>query len=91
MDLKWTGKAFADLKRIHQFLAPVNPRAAAHAVTALVAAPERLLRQPRIGERLEEFNPREVRRFLVGDYEMRYEIAGSTMYVLRLWHTREDR
>ncbi|MDR3045532.1 MAG: hypothetical protein LBU75_14940 [Desulfovibrio sp.] len=28
---------------------------------------------------------------LVGHYEMRYEIQESTIYVLRLWHTREIR
>jgi plasmid stabilization system protein ParE len=50
-----------------------------------------LLEHPRIGEKLEEFEPREVRRILVGQYEMRYEIRESTIYVLRLWHTREDR
>jgi hypothetical protein len=33
-----------------------------------VAAPTRLLDFPRIGERLEEFNPREVRRIFVGQY-----------------------
>ena len=50
-----------------------------------------LKRRPRLGERLERYNPREVRRILVGHYEMRYEIQGSTIYVTRLWHTREDR
>jgi len=50
-----------------------------------------LLVNPRIGERLDEFEPREVRRILVGHYEMRYEIHESTIYVLRLWHTREER
>lgn len=29
--------------------------------------------------------------FVVGPYEIRYEIRQSTIYVLRLWHTREDR
>ncbi|MOA09083.1 Plasmid stabilization system protein [compost metagenome] len=57
----------------------------------LTAAPTSLLANPRIGERLEEFEPRDVRRIQVGRYEMRYEIAGSTLYLLRLWHTREDR
>nr|WP_310633606.1 type II toxin-antitoxin system RelE/ParE family toxin [Paraburkholderia sp.] len=32
-----------------------------------------------------------MRRLLVGHYEMRYEIQQSTIYILRLWHTREDR
>jgi plasmid stabilization system protein ParE len=91
MELKWTGKALSDLVRLHGFLAPVNRPAATRTVRLLTAAPTRLLENPRIGERLEEFAPREIRRILVGRYEMRYEIEESTIHVLRLWHTREDR
>lgn len=91
MELKWTSKALADLARLYEFLAPVNKPAAARTVQALTAAPSRLLSNPRIGERLDEFEPREVRRILVGHYEMRYEIQDSKIYLLRLWHTREDR
>ena len=91
MELKWSGKAVSDLSRLHAFLSPVNPRAAAALVRSLVAAPERLLVHPRLGEKLDEFEPREVRRILVGNYEMRYEIQGDIVHVLRLWHAREDR
>lgn len=91
MELKWTSKALSDLARLYDFLAPVNKPAAARTVQALTAAPASLLANPRIGEKLEEFEPREVRRILVGHYEMRYEIQDSTIYVLRLWHTHEDR
>ncbi|MBZ9705455.1 type II toxin-antitoxin system RelE/ParE family toxin [Mesorhizobium sp. ESP7-2] len=91
MELKWTSKALSDLVRLHDFLAPVNNQAAARAVQSLVAAPARLIEYPRIGEKLEEFEPREVRRILVGNYEIRYEIANATILLLRLWHTREDR
>jgi len=91
MELKWTGKALSDLARLHEFLALANRLAAARTVQSLTAAPARLLEQPRIGEKLEEFGSREVRRIQVGRYEMRYEIQGSMIYVLRLWHTREDR
>jgi plasmid stabilization system protein ParE len=91
MDLKWTSKALSDLARLFDFLAPLNKPAAARAVQALTAAPLNLLEQPRIGERLDEFSPREVRRILVGRYEVRYEIDHTTIYILRLWHTREDR
>jgi plasmid stabilization system protein ParE len=65
--------------------------AAARIVQSLTAAPESLKGHPRIGEKLDEFEPREVRRILVGHYEMRYEIQQSKIYVLRIWHTREDR
>ncbi|MGA7948862.1 MAG: type II toxin-antitoxin system RelE/ParE family toxin [Thiobacillaceae bacterium] len=91
MKLKWTSKALSDLTRLYEFLAPVNKDAAARTVQSLTAAPASLLANPRIGEKLEEFEPREVRRILVGHYEMRYEIQESTVYVLRLWHTRENR
>jgi plasmid stabilization system protein ParE len=57
----------------------------------LVFAPRRLLTAPRLGERLEEFTPREVRRLFVGGYELRYEVTETSVLVLRLWHTLEDR
>ena len=91
MRLKWTSKALSDLVRLYEFLAPINKPAAARTVQSLTGAPSRLLEQPRIGERLHEFEPREVRRILVGHYEIRYEIQDTTIYVVRLWHTREDR
>jgi plasmid stabilization system protein ParE len=89
--IKWTSKAQSDLVRLYEFLALVNKPAAARAVQALASAPTTLIANPRIGEKLEEFEPREARRILVGKYEMRYEIQDSTIYILRLWHTREDR
>lgn len=91
MKLKWTSKALSDLARLYEFLAVVNQAAAARTVQTLTGAPTSLLRNSRIGELLEEFAPREVRRLLVGQYEIRYEIQENTIYVLRLWHTREDR
>lgn len=91
MELKWTSKALADLARLHEFLAPVNKAAAARALQAFVGAPAILLTNPRLGEQLFQFEPREVRRILVGQYEMRYGICGEMIYVLRLWHTREER
>ncbi len=91
MKLLWTSKALSDLARLHEFLAPANQAAATRAVQALSRAPAILLTNPRIGEQLLEFEPREIRRLLVGRYEMRYEVQASTIYVLRLWHTREER
>lgn len=87
MRLQWTSKALDDLARLYEFLAEVNKPTAARTVQSLTAAPTRLLEQPYIGEKLEEFEPREVHRILVRRYEMRYEIQDSTIYILRLRHT----
>lgn len=91
MVVKWTSKALSDLVRLYEFLAPVNKSAAAKIVQSLAAAPNSLMENPRLGEKLEEFEPREVRRILVGNYELRYEIHDATIYIVRLWHTREER
>lgn len=91
MDLRWTEKAHSDLVRLFDFLERANPEAAAEVVRRLAEAPLRLLDYPRIGEQLDEFEPREVRRLLVGTYEVRYEIHDAVIYVLRIWHTREER
>jgi len=89
--VQWTARALGDLSRLYEFLAIRNRDAAARTIQALVKAPDRLAQTPRIGERLTQFEPKEVRRVLVGDYEVRYEIRESGIYVLRLWHGREDR
>lgn len=91
MELKWTSKALSDLARLYEFLAPANKPAALRVVQALSQAPSILLSCPRMGEQLFQFEPREVRRILVGEYELRYEIQNAIIYVLRLWHTRENR
>jgi len=89
--LRWTGRAIFDLQRLHSFLADKSPRAAERVRLALWNAPERLLDHPRMGMRLEQFGEREIRRIVVGDYEIRYEITHETIWVLQLWHGREDR
>ena len=91
MKVQWTSKASSDLVRLHEHLRPVAPEAAARVVQQLSRAPDRLLDFPRIGEKLEAYEPREVRRIIVGDYELRYEIADATIFILRLWHSRENR
>lgn len=91
MKIRWTSQAAGDLARLHQHLGSVAHTAAARVVQQLVDAPERLLDHPWIGEKLEVYEPREVRRIIVGDYEVRYEIAAEVIFVLRIWHCREDR
>ena len=91
MKIEWTSKALGDLARLYEFLALLNQSAAARLVQSLTKAPNSLVNNPRIGEKLDEFLPREVRRILAGQYEIRYEIQGDKLYILRLWHSREQR
>lgn len=91
MALRWTTSAHADLVRVHAFLEPVNPLAAARAVQRLVDRIGRIPERPRLGLRLPEFQPREVRRIVLRDYEIRYELQDTDIYILRIFHGHEDR
>lgn len=91
MKIIWAPKAISDLARLHDFLAPVNPDAAAKAVQSLVTTADRLQHFPRMGERLDRYDPREVRRVFAGPYEIRYRLTTDSIFILRLWHGRERR
>jgi plasmid stabilization system protein ParE len=91
MKLKWSNEAVADVARLHDFLAKVNPNAAARTAQTLTVAPQQLLDRPQSGRQMDQYLPREVRRIIIGNYEMRYELLDSTVYILRIWHTREER
>ncbi len=91
MALRWTTSARSDLVRLHEFLTSVSPRVAALAVHHIVAGARRIPGRPRLGQRLRQFAGCEVRRVLIGNYEIRYELAGNDVFILRIFHTREDR
>lgn len=91
MRIQWTRNAARDVGRLYEFLKLVNPSAATKTAQLLLKAPHQLVENPRIGEQLEAFNPREVRRILVTRYEIRYEVRGVDIIILRIWHTRESR
>jgi plasmid stabilization system protein ParE len=91
MRVQWTGRASLDLARVRDFLLPVNPTAALTTVRALRAATLKLVDHPQVGRLLERHGPREVRRLIVGQYEIRYEVTETAILIVRLWHTREDR
>ena len=89
--IRWTSKALDDLARLHAFLESVDPWAAARTVQRLTAGVRVLGENPKLGVSVSGFEPREVRRLIVGNYEVRYELTEGGAVILRLWHTREDR
>lgn len=59
--------ALSDLERLYEFLLPVKESVVAQVVQVLAKAPISLLTNPRICEQLFQFEPREMRRILVGE------------------------
>lgn len=91
MKVQWSAAAQGDLGRLHSFLAQHDLDAADRTLDTLVDAPETLLDFPRRGPRLSEFDPREVREYRCGKYLLRYELTGTDIALLRVFHAREDR
>lgn len=91
MKVRWSRRALADVSRLYEFLATLDPDAAARARGLIRNAPQRLAEMPRIGQRVDAFKDAEVRRIPVGVYELRYEIYGGEFFILRVHHQREDR
>jgi len=89
--IRWTHLARADVDRLVDFVAAYDAAQADEIEDRLSEAPKSLLRFPRRGSRLTEFEPREVRELRVGRYLLRYEFTGYDIYVLRFFHGREDR
>lgn len=91
MIFEWTVPARDDVIRLYNFLAKKNESAAAKVVRSLVDAPTTLLLNPRRGEIVVDYESREVRRCIVGSYEMHYELKRDSLIILRIWHQREER
>lgn len=91
MIIRWSRDATDDLVRLHRFLAPKSISAADRAVVRLAAAPRLLVDQPRMGSPVEGMEDAGVRRIIVGQYELRYELVDDAVVILRVFHTREDR
>ena len=82
MHLRWTSEALFDVEHLRDFLAGAHGAAAAKVVKSLADVPAGLVANSRIGERLREFDPHEIRRLLMGRYKVRFEIADSVIYVI---------
>jgi plasmid stabilization system protein ParE len=89
VNYQWTAKAVSDLHGlVHAF---ENPKTTARVMRRLAAIPDMLLEFPRMGGLLPDFAPREVRRFIVDNYEIRYELTDHTLFITDVFHTRQDR
>ena len=95
MKLAFAREARDGLVRLRAFIAAHDPSAAARVARRLIRGIERLVRFPRLGRGVivapGEPAPEEIRDWLVGDYVVRYLIAGDRVIVLRVWQGKEQR
>ncbi|CAI1852544.1 type II toxin-antitoxin system RelE/ParE family toxin [Serratia proteamaculans] len=91
MEILWTLKAQDDLERVYLFACQYNRQHADAVLDRLMTGTTELVTHPRVGISQQRYEPREVRKVLFGDYEVHYEIRDNAIYIVDLWHTKEDR
>lgn len=89
--LFWTPAAQDDIKRLYNFLADKSPAAADRIYQNLIRSPLILCEHPYIGQKVEHILMNDIRRLIIDDYELRYEVIDEKIIILRIWHGREDR
>lgn len=89
MKLLFTHSSQRDLVRLRDFIAENNPQAARQISRRLVTSINRLANQPEMGNDVEELPG--TQDLITGDYVVRYVVLEENLYILRIWHGKEDR
>ncbi|MDL1977027.1 MAG: type II toxin-antitoxin system RelE/ParE family toxin [Deltaproteobacteria bacterium] len=90
MKLIFSKAAVHDLARLRDFIAQHSPEAAQRVAQRLRGAIQRLVDTPQIGRPVDSMLG-EIRELIFGKYVVRYEVRQQYLYILRIWHAKEDR
>lgn len=89
MKLLFTESAQRDLIRLREFIAEKNPTAATRISRRLRQSILRITDQPEMGVNIEELPG--VQDLVSGDYVVRYTVMDREIYILRIWHDKDNR
>ena len=91
--VKWLPDALEYLKRLHEFIEQHSPVAASRAIDALIESAESLTEFPEIGRPWElELDFRELFvKYGARGYVTRYRLIEDKVFIVRVWHSLEDR
>ena len=91
MKIRYSPEAIDDLQRLVEFVEDKNPFAARRIAINLQEGVDKLKQFPRIGlPVLKASDPEQVRDLYISNYTVRYLITDEIIYVLRIWHNKEN-
>ena len=92
MKLLYSHEAIADLIRLREFIATKNPQAAQKIAGSIRKGISQLKTFPYLGVEVELApDPEMIRDLIIGNYIARYLIHEKQIYILRVWHHKENR
>lgn len=88
----WDEYAKLCLKRIQQHLKEneVDRETVEEIINKIINAPNRLFQFPKIGRLIKTSSKKEMRRILVKEYKIFYELKNNNIFILKVLHAKED-
>ena len=86
--LRWSQRARADLKAIHDYIAKDSPLNAKAVAREMLQRASTLTATPRIGRAVPELNDPNVREVPVHSWRVIYQLRGEDIFIVTLVHRR---
>ena len=91
MKVRYSPESVDDLQRVVEFVEVKNPFAARRIAIDIQEGVEKLKQFPKIGlPVMKASDPEKIRDLYVGNYTARYLISDKYIYILRIWHNKEN-
>lgn len=91
IEVQYSPESVADLQRVVEFVEVKNPYAARRIAIDVQEGVSKLKQFPQIGlPVIKAPDPEKIRDLYVSDYTVRYLITSETIYILRVWHNKEN-
>jgi len=93
IQIEWLPEAFDDLKRLYDFLKPLDSDVAKKVIQKIISESELLQEFPEKGKPWnDDILFRElIVKFGMRGYIIRYRFKDDTVYIVRIWHMLEHR
>jgi len=91
MKTRYSPESIDNLQRVVEFVEVKSPFAACRIVIDLQKGIDKLKQFPKIGlPVLKAFDPEKIRDLYIGNFTMRYLIVDEIIYILRIWHNKQN-
>lgn len=91
MNVSYSLEAIEDLNRLREFIEEKNPAAAQKAAATILKGVNQLKTFPLLGTQVQRApHPESMRDLVTGNYLVRYLVHEKEIYVLRIWHHKEN-
>ena len=91
MRVKYSPESIDDLQRVVEFVEAKNPYAARRIAIDIQEGVDKLKEFPEIGLPVLKANDSgKIRDLYIGNYTVRYLLSHQVVYVLRVWHNKEN-